>query len=183
MPSNDERRKNIRADLPTGFYFNILPSPDDFNQNKGAVIRQMSAIDSAKIPVPTTETQIFLSRIDQKLSLIISMMAEQSNQKNYLNYGQVIDISESGLSFGHHLKFETGTFLEIGLQLSGNDNRILDIPAHIVHTKPPLDADPTFAAIYGVEFTDIQGKDQNDIVQWIFSYQREQIRRRRAQNS
>jgi hypothetical protein len=34
-----------------------------------------------------------------------------------------------------------------------------------------------------VECFDIQGKDQSDILQWIFAHQREQIRRRREKEN
>jgi len=111
------------------------------------------------------------------------MLAENTSRKSYTNHGIVIDISEFGLSFGHALDLENGTSLEVGLQLPSSDSRVMDIAGRVVHIKAPTEADYPFKHIYGVEFTDIQGKDQNDIVQWIFSHQREQIRRRRERNA
>ena len=179
MPSNDERRKGLRAALPAEFYFNILSSADEFTRGQASVLRRLGAIDSVKAPAPKTESQIFLSRIDQKLSILIGMMAETSSRKSYIHHGIVLDISEFGLAFGHALDIEDGSNIEIGLQLPDSDTRIMDIAGRVVHVKPPPEGDTKFSHIYGVEFTDIQGKDQNDIVQWIFSHQREQIRRRR----
>jgi len=179
MPSSDERRKGLRAALPAEFYFNILGSADEYTRGQASVLRRLGAIDSIKAPAAKTESQIFLSRIDQKLSILIGMMAETSSRKSYIHHGVVLDISEFGLAFGHILEIESGAIIEIGLQLPDGDSRIMDIAGHIVHVKDPPAGDTKFSHIYGVEFTDVQGKDQNDIVQWIFSHQREQIRRRR----
>jgi c-di-GMP-binding flagellar brake protein YcgR len=75
--------------------------------------------------------------------------------------------------------FPKGVTIEIGLQLSKGDSRLMDIAGRIVRAMPPSEPDSPFAMSYGVEFSDIQAVDQNEIVQWIFSNQREQIRRRR----
>ncbi len=179
MPSSDERRKGLRAALPAEFYFNILGSADEYTRGQASVLRRLGAIDAVKIPTLKTESQFLLSRIDQKLSLLIGMLAERASRKSYINHGVVVDISEFGLAFGHVLEIDSGAIIEIGLQLPNAENRLMDIAGRIVHVKPPANKDSAFAHIYGVEFTDIQGKDQNDIVQWIFSHQREQIRRRR----
>jgi len=178
MPSSDERRKGLRAALPVEFYFNVLSSPEDFTRGQASVLRRLSSIDSAKLPPMKTESQLLLSRIDQKLSLLIGMLAERSSRKSYTNHGVVIDISEFGISFGHTLFMIHGDYIEIGLQLPDGQNHLMDIGGRIVHLKDSPEGS-NFAHIYGVEFMDIQGKDQNEIVQWIFSNQREQIRRRR----
>jgi c-di-GMP-binding flagellar brake protein YcgR len=46
----------------------------------------------------------------------------------------------------------------------------------ILDPNENLTGDPQ---VYGFEFTDILSSDQNEIVQWIFTKQREEIRRRR----
>lgn len=183
MPSNNERRKGLRAALPAEFYFNILGSADEYTRGQASVLRRLSSIDSVKIPSAKTESQMLLSRIDQKLSLLIGLVAERASRKSYTNHGLVVDISEFGLAFGHALDIEDGAVIEIGLQLPNSDNRIMDIAGRIVHLKPPPDPESPYVHIFGVEFTDIQGRDQNDIVQWIFSHQREQIRRRRENSA
>lgn len=183
MPSSNERRKGLRAALPAEFYFNILGSADEYTRGQASVLRRLGAIDSVKMPPPKTESQMLLSRIDQKLSLLIGIAAERASRKSYTNHGVVVDISEFGLAFGHTLDIEDGAVIEIGLQLPNSDNRIMDIAGRIVHVKDPGSPDSPYLHIYGVEFTDIQGRDQNDIVQWIFSHQREQIRRRRENSA
>ncbi len=183
MPSSDDRRKGLRASLPAEFFFNILSSPDEYTRGQASVLRRLGAIDAAKVPPTRTEAQILLSRIDQKLSLLIGLLAERSSRKSYTNHGVVVDISEFGLAFGHVLTFEQDSIIEIGLQLPENEGRLIDIAGRIIHVKAPTEPESPFSHIYGVEFTDIQGKDQNDIVQWIFSHQREQIRRRRERSS
>jgi len=179
MPSSDERRKGLRACLPAEFYFNILESAEDFTRGQASVIRRLGAIDALKVPAPKTESQILLTRIDQKLSLLVGILAEGSSRKSYINHGVVLDISEFGLSFGHALDIPANTVLEIGLKLPHTESRIMDISGRVIHVNSPAEKSSNFTNIYGVEFIDIQIKDQNEIVQWIFSHQRELIRRRR----
>ena len=184
MPSGDERRKGLRAALPAEFYFNILNSPDEYTRGHTSVLKRLGAIDAVKAPPARTESQILLTRIDQKLSILVGILAESSSRKSYIHHGVVLDISEYGLSFVHTLHIEHGAYIEIGLQLPMGDNtRVMDIAGAVVHVKPTAEPSAVPRHIYGVEFFDIQGKDQNDIVQWIFSHQREQIRRRREKES
>ena len=179
-----ERRKGLRAAVPAEFYFNILGSPEEYSRGHTSVLKRLGAIDSIKAPPARTESQILLSRIDQKLSILIGILAETSSRKTYTNHGVVVDISEYGLAFVHTMTLEKGVSVEIGLQLPMGDNtRIMDIAGKIVHIKKSPEPGGVFKYIYGIEFSDIQGKDQNDIVQWIFSHQREQIRRRREKES
>ncbi len=179
MPSSDERRKGLRAALPAEFYFNILSEIESFTRGQGAALRRLAAIDSARTPTPKTDTQIFLSRLDQKLSLLIGILAERSSHKSYTHHTVVTDISEFGLAFSSTtLEIESGKILEIGLSLPAASERLMDIAGRVVHVKHQ-EQDGKTLFVYGVEFVDIQARDQNDIVQWIFSNQREQIRRRR----
>ncbi|UQZ91008.1 hypothetical protein C4J81_18005 [Deltaproteobacteria bacterium Smac51] len=179
MPSSDERRKGLRAALPAEFFFNVLGATGDYVRGQSSVTKRLASIDSIKIMPPKTEAQALLYRIDQKLSLIIGMMAESSSRKTYLYQGTVQDISEFGLSFGHAMVIESGAVLEIGLKLPNPESALMDIAGKVVHVKNPTDPASGYSHIYGVEFFDILSKDQNDIVQWIFTHQREQIRRRR----
>jgi c-di-GMP-binding flagellar brake protein YcgR len=55
------------------------------------------------------------------------------------------------------------------MDIMGRVVRILD-------QEENLTGDPY---VYGFEFTDVLSSDQNEIVQWIFTKQREEIRRRR----
>ncbi len=179
MPSSDERRKGLRASLPAEFFFNILNEPGDYVRGQSSVIKRLASIDSIKIVPPKTDVQSLLYRIDQKLSLIIGMMAEGSNRKSYTYHGTVQDISEFGLAFGHAMEIELGAVLEIGLKLPGPDTGLMDIAGKVVRLLESPEQNPGYSYVYGVEFFDVLSKDQNEIVQWIFTHQREQIRRRR----
>jgi hypothetical protein len=180
MSSDDERRKALRLAVPAEFYFNILGSPGEYTRGNASVLKRLGAIDAIKAPQARTESQILLSRIDQKLSILVGILAGTAIRKNYTHYAVVVDISETGLAFIHTLSVNKGTTVEIGLQLPmGERTRIMDIAGTIVNVKPSPEPDDGNKKIYGVEFFDIHGTDQNDIVQWIFAHQREQIRRRR----
>jgi c-di-GMP-binding flagellar brake protein YcgR len=179
MSSNEERRKGLRASLPTQMLFNVLDSPGEYIRGQDSTVKRLAAMDAEPLPQLTSASQVLLSRIDRKLSLILSIMAETSTRKNYMNQAMVQDISEFGLSFGHHSDFPIGSYLEIGLVLPYSDGRLMDIMGRVVRILDPsenLTGDPQ---VYGFEFTDVLSSDQNEIVQWIFTKQREEIRRRR----
>ncbi|MDR2461291.1 MAG: PilZ domain-containing protein [Deltaproteobacteria bacterium] len=178
MSSNEERRKGLRATMPTQMLFNVLENPAEYIRGHDSTVKRLAALDAEPLPKPKTESQMLLTRIDRKLSLILSILAESSTRKNYMNQALVQDISEFGLSFGHYTDFPIGTYLEIGLVLPYTEGRLMDILGRIVRILPS--AAPTQDKfVYGFEFTDILGSDQNEIVQWIFTKQREEIRRRR----
>jgi len=184
MASGAERRKALRAAVPAEFYFNLLGSSEEFTRGRTSVLKRLGAIDSVKPPPARTESQILLARIDQKLSILVGILAETSSRKSYTNHAEVVDISEFGLAFVHTMPIDKGTPIEVGLQLPmGENTRIMDIAGTVVHVKKSPEPGEALKNIYGVEFFDIQGRDQNDIVQWIFSHQREQIRRRREKEN
>ncbi|MDR1657396.1 MAG: PilZ domain-containing protein [Deltaproteobacteria bacterium] len=179
MPSNEERRKGLRANLPSQMLFNVLESPNEYIRGQDSTVKRLAAMDAEAIPQLTSASQILLARIDRKLSLILSILAETSARKNYMNQAMVQDISEFGLSFGHHTQFPIGSYLEIGLILPYTDGRLMDILGRVVRQ---LDSEENMISephVYGFEFTDVLSSDQNEIVQWIFTKQREEIRKRR----
>jgi hypothetical protein len=179
MSSNDEKRKGLRASMPTQMLFNVLDKPNDFIRGQDSTVKKLAALDAEPIPSLKSESQILLARIDRKLSLILSILAETSSRKNYMNQAMVQDISEFGLAFGHYVDFPIGSYLEIGLILPYSDGRLMDILGRIVRILNPEENISGEPFMYGFEFTDILGSDQNEIVQWIFTKQREEIRRRR----
>jgi len=182
--AGNEGRKAIRADVPAELYFNILGSAKEYSRGQASVLKRLGAIDAAKPPQARTESQILLARIDQKLSLLVGILAETVSRKNYANHAAVLDVSEFGLGFAHTMALAKGTTLEMGLQLpTGDSSRIMDVAGTIVNVNTSSGSGEGAKNIYGVEFFDIQSKDQNEIVQLIFAHQREQIRRRREKES
>jgi hypothetical protein len=172
--------------MPTQMLFNVLDNPAEYIRGQDSTVKRLAALDAEPLPKLKSESQIILARIDRKLSLILSILAETSARKNYMNQAMVQDVSEFGLSFGHYTDFPIGTTLEIGLVLPYTEGRLMDILGRVVRILPASEtehAGPTPATaerfVYGFEFTDILGSDQNEIVQWIFTKQREEIRRRR----
>jgi len=182
--SGIERRKALRAAVPVEFYFNILESPEAYARGKTSILKRLGAIDSIKAPPARNESHIFLSRIDQKLSILVTILAEHASRKSYSKNAVMVDISEYGLAFVHGVEMKEGTALEIGLQLPvGDSARIIDLAGTIVNVRRSSEPDEAVENTYGVEFFDIQGRDQNEILQWIFAHQREQIRRRREKEN
>jgi c-di-GMP-binding flagellar brake protein YcgR len=179
MSSNEERRKGLRANLPTQMLFNVLDKSNEYIRGQDSTVKRLANMDSEPLPQLTSASQILLSRIDRKLSLILSILAETTSRKNYTNQAMVQDISEFGLAFGHVSEFPIGLYLEIGLALPYTDGRLMDIMGRIVRILDPEENMTNDPHVYGFEFTDVLSSDQNEIVQWIFTKQREEIRRRR----
>ena len=185
MTPGEERRKSLRVAVRAECFFNVLASPSEYSRGNTSFLKRLRTIDSLKAPAEAqTETKVLLTRIDQKLSILVEIQAERaSNRKSYIHHGMVLDISEHGMAFTHLPldEIEKGSVLEIGLNLPIPGNpRIMDIAATVIHVRKSLEPDKIFENIFGVEFFDIRGKDQNEIVQWIFSHQREQLRRQRS---
>jgi c-di-GMP-binding flagellar brake protein YcgR len=179
MSSSEERRKGLRANLPTQMLFNVLDNPGEYLRGQDSTVKRLAAMDAEPLPKLTSASQVLLSRIDRKLSLILSILAESNSRKNYLNQAMVQDISEFGLSFSHHTDFPMGTSMEIGLILPYTEGRLMDILGRVVRILGSEESMGGDKQIYGLEFTDVLSSDQNEIVQWIFTKQREEIRRRR----
>jgi hypothetical protein len=179
MSSNEERRKGLRATMPTQMLFNVLDNAKEYIRGQDSTVKRLAALDSEPLPKLKSESQILLGRIDRKLSLILSILAERSSRKNYMNQALVQDISEFGLSFGHYADFPIGSYMEIGLVLPYTEGRNMDILGRVVRILSSDENTSGEPFMYGFEFTDILGSDQNEIVQWIFTKQREEIRRRR----
>ena len=184
MNPGDDRRKALRASVPAEFYFNVLASPEEYTRGQASILKRLGAIDAIQVPPARTESQVLLTRLDQKLSLLVGLLSATFTPKTYTSYAVVVDISECGLAFTHAKKFENGTVLEIGLHLpNGDDSRIMDIAGRVVNSRSSPEPGEKPTHVYGVEFFDITGKDQNDILQWLFAHQREQIRRRREKEN
>ena len=177
-----ENRKALRTVLPAEIFFNVLNSPDEYGRGNASILRRMVAMDSVQPTPGNTAAQILLSRLDQKLSMVISLLSEFSVQKHYDYHATLINASEFGLAFISSRKLSEGTNLEIGLQLSFVDARVIDIGGKVVNSRLDLDSGDKAQFIYGVEFFDILGKDQHSIMQWLHEYQREQIRRRKERD-
>jgi hypothetical protein len=178
-PRIGERRKSLRVAVKVDCYFNILGSPGEYSRGFASVLKRLAAIDSIKAPEAKNESQVFLSRIDQKLSILVGILAERAqSRKTYIQQGAVMDICEHGMALAHTMEIEKGAALEIGLQLPTDDiPKLMDIAGKVVCVRKN---DSGTINIYGLEFFDIKPHDQNDIVQWIFAQQREQIQRRRG---
>ena len=179
-----ERRRSARANVKTDCYFNILHSIEEYSTGHVSFLKRLRLIDSVKPPASRTESQILLARIDQKLSILVEIMAEKaSGRKSYLHHATSVDISEHGVAFIHpHLdELKLGALLEIGFELPvAGSLKILEFASKVAHIKESPDPEDTVNNIYGVEFVEIKGKDQNEIVQWIFDQQRDQLSRQRG---
>lgn len=181
MPASEEKRQEMRVPLPIRLGFNLLKSRQDYVRS---LTTTNIAMETDSIP-PTLEDDdqlnAWLVRLDQKLNLIISLLADNIGRKEYGHHARVVDLSESGLRLISPIRLHQGAIVEIGLGLPGQTYRTLDIAAQAIWSEESRDARGGQTFTVGLTFVDILPQDQDVIVHYIFQKQREEIRRKRAE--
>jgi hypothetical protein len=183
MSGTDERRQEVRALIPTKIFFNLLGSATEFIRGSSLPTTTMAQMDTAADLEGRDELERYLKRLDDKLNFVISILTEQMTKKDYTYKGAVLDLSESGLKLVSPLKLKVGDALEIGLMLSSQSYRTMDIAGEVTWVEDyRVSTGKGGDVVAGVRFTDILSQDQDEIVHWIFQKQREEIRRSRNQD-
>jgi hypothetical protein len=181
MPVNEEKRQEIRVPLPVRLGFNVLKSRQDYIRS---LTTTTAALETDTVP-PTLDgedqLEAWLNRLDQKLNLVISLLADNIGRKEYSHQARVIDLSESGVRLISPVRLHQGAILEIGLGLPGQTYRTLDIAAQVIWSEESRDSAGGREFAVGLTFVDVLPQDQDVIVHYIFQKQREDIRRKRAE--
>jgi hypothetical protein len=182
MPEESERRQELRVKLPLRLWFNVLKSPDEYVRGRSAIPHDLQRLEGGAQLDGRDELERYMMRLDAKLNLIISLLTDNLNRKNYKFKASVVDISENGFKLLSPVKLPQGALLEMGLVLPNQPYRTLDILGEVVwETSADGKSEDKKDRSVGVRFLDIQPEDQDLIVHWIFQKQREDIRRSREQ--
>ena len=180
MPGSDERRNELRVNLPIQVWFNVLGSQEEYLRGHSvATLRLAPAARSEPEITGKDELERFLLRLDQKLDFVISLLTDKLGRKKYRHKGVVVDVSENGLRTNSPIPLEIGAALEIGLVLPHMPYRVMDIAADVVWKQDAAPKDGPF--LVGLKFVNVLPQDQDEIVHWIFQKQREEIRARRGE--
>jgi c-di-GMP-binding flagellar brake protein YcgR len=180
MPGDDERRRELRVDLPTQVRFNVLEPDQEFIRGQWATFKGMETIDLGPDMEGKEHLHKFLQRLDHKVNLILTLLAEKVNRKDYRHIGEIQDISESGLKILSPVPLAQDARVEVGISIPTLPYRTVDAEARVQwggRSESSTKEGARYAV--GFRFTDILPEDQDEIVRWIFQKQREEIRRRR----
>lgn len=181
MPeNNDERREEMRADMPIQVRFDVLGSRDDYNRTMNPAPERMMPSRSKPDLEGRDDIERFLLFLDGKLDLIIKLLAEKAEKKNYTHTGAVIDVSESGIRMASPVPLKMGTFIAADMTLPHFPIRSVEVLAEVVWEFTLADVSKYGEnQLIGIRFVDILPEDQDEIVYYIFQKQREELRRRR----
>ena len=180
MPGSNDRRGELRAELPVHLWFNVLPSAEAFIRFHAAAAAVPETLGAVPELEGRDDIEQFLMHMDNKLNYIISLLAEKIGRKDYRHQGLVLDISESGLSFVSPVELSADSILEIGLVLPSQPHRTMDILGQVAWRQNQSDeSSGERRDAIGIRFINILPQDEDAIVHYIFQKQREDIRRRK----
>lgn len=178
MPAKDERREELRAALPVKIYFNLLESGEEYARLQPPALTGPDTSESPPELDGRDEVERYLMYLNQKLDLIISLLATNITRKKYRYKGRMVDISENGLRMISPVPLKVGAVVEAGLTLPNKPFQTIDIAGQVMWERIRDDGDSSSKDhLAGIRFTDILAQDQDEIVHYIFQVQREEIRR------
>lgn len=177
MPVEDERRSVLRVPLPVQLWFNVLQTEKDYMRGDITTVAALPFNDFIPEIEGREDLERFLVRIDNKLDLILSILADKIGRKDYQFKGAVIDVSENGLKMASSEELDVERHLEMGMVLPIPPYRTMDMAGKIIwKTESDETENGGTLKLYGIQFTNILPHDQDEIVHWVFQKQREAIR-------
>jgi hypothetical protein len=185
MPSSEnERRKEMRAEVPVQLSFNILSSRRDYIRTQPSK-PVYTDTEPATALEGRTDLERFLLRLDKKLDHILAVMTDSFQRKDYAHQGRLLDISENGLRFFSPVALPEGTVLEAGLIMPNKPHHTMDFCARVMwEGTAAQEEDGDSDRLVGLEFVNILTEDQDTIVHYLFQKQREELRKRKeAENA
>lgn len=177
MGPTEDRRAAIRVPLEGRLRYNLLSEPDAFERRLLPAAALFGKTFSGKGLDAKDPRDAFLLRLDEKLDYLIEMTGEREHGKSYEHSGRLIDIGEAGLRFVSQAPLEPGQLVELGLKLPGRVHRTMEIAASVLWCVPGSDG----GLETGLDFADVLSEDQEEIVRYVFSKQRELLRARRRE--
>ena len=124
----------------------------------------LPALHSANVPDALVE---FLVALDHKIDTLLSLGSLENLRKDFPLDVEILDISGAGLRFTASGPMHTGDEFEVVVLLEG-------IPLHLAGAVGRVAGQD--AGAWRFEFTSIRESDLEQIIQFVFREQREQIR-------
>jgi hypothetical protein len=177
MSGSDNRRTEVRLKSLSHVWFNIMEPDQEFIRSRTVSLDHITGgMESAQLE-GRDNLERFLIRLEQKLDIVINLLAENVTRKHYEYKAVLVDVSESGLRMISPVTLSPGSRLEIGLVLPNKPYHTIDIAGEIIWDHDGDGVRGEDGVTLGVCFTDILNEDRDDIVHYIFQKQREEIRR------
>lgn len=121
----------------------------------------------------------YLIQIDEKLDLILELLAKDSKIDGMFNKGLGMNISGSGMNIMVDRPVETGQIIHSKFYLSKIPLVFMDIFGEVVHSTKVNECDKTLYSL-GIKFLDISVNDQERIIASVFQRQRGVLRKRKT---
>lgn len=175
-----ERRAFARVDTFIHAQLRILDSsqaPALFSSHlEGGGALERVPLDKVKLPEAMVE---FLGSMDRKLDTILSLLHQDTLEKDFPLELDVLQVSGAGCRVVPHGDLPLGTHVEIVLILNQYPLQLAGAVGKVVRDQNGNneggEADKTLA----VEFTRIRERDLDAIVQFVFDQDRQRIREHR----
>ena len=162
----DEYEGLVMSNEAISPHFQIEPGIDIADKKIGAD----TAIDPSLVN--------YLALIDEKLDLILELLAKDNKIEGLFNQGIGMNISGSGMNIMVDRPVESGQIIHSKFYLSKTPLVFMDIFGEVVRSTTVNECDKTLYSL-GVKFLDISVNDQERIIASVFQRQRGVLRKRK----
>jgi hypothetical protein len=121
----------------------------------------------------------YLALIDEKLDLILEILAKDSEIEGLFNQGIGMNISGSGMNIMVDRPVESGQIIHSKFYLSKTPLVFMDIFGEVVRSTKVDECGKTMYSL-GIKFLDISVNDQERIITSVFQRQRGVLRKRKS---
>ena len=184
-----ERRSYVRGNFSFKIKFKIMTSdeyeglvrsyetiPPYFQKETGIDLAdKKNGVDTAVDPSLVN----YLALIDEKLDLILEILAKDSEIEGLFNQGIGMNISGSGMNIMVDRPVESGQIIHSKFYLSKTPLVFMDIFGEVVRSTKVDECGKTMYSL-GIKFLDISVNDQERIITSVFQRQRGVLRKRKS---
>jgi len=144
-----------------------VDSPQMFTGDRvGEESNREALFHNSKLPEELTN---FLAQMDRKMDRILGLMSKEQLRSDFPLDIEIMELSAAGIKFRTTSPIAQNKPLEIIAILS-------QIPLKMAGSKGRVRGIEEDTGLYRFEFVDLRGSDMEEIVQFVFQQQREQIR-------
>ena len=183
-----ERRSYVRGNFSFKIKFKTMSAEeyDELVRSNEAIslrFQKKPSIDisdpKAIADAPSDPSLInYLVLIDEKLDLVLEILAKDSKIEGLFDQGLGMNISGSGMNIRVDRPVETGRIIHAKFYLSKIPLVFLDIFGEVVRSTKVEECGKTMYSL-GIKFLDLSVNDQERIIASVFQRQRGVLRKRR----
>ncbi len=171
MSSENRTFSRVPTRLKMFFRFTEKDARPLFLDCLGCDFKDIS-LENLNSPYLPKELLEFLSNLNNKLDVILSLLNQNSLSQDFPYKGEVVEISGAGLKFLSQEKLEPGTPIEVALSLSTLPPLLIGLVGEILR----LEGEQNQKYLYALKYLFLRDSDREQIVQFVFKEQRELLR-------